>query len=396
MDTENALSVSEINELIKTIITENLDQKIFVKGEISNIKKSNGNLYFSLKDEGAMINIIYWRPKFGEYNNGDNVIVSGKVTCFSKQGTYQITVQSIEKSGLGDLYKKYDKLKESMNTKSYFSKKREFPTKINRIAILTSTEGAALQDIMYVLHENNYRGEVYVKNCIVQGNGCPISVKNGIEYFNRLNDQKPIDILIVARGGGSIEDLMGYSSEEVVKAIYLSKIFTISAIGHEIDTMLSDLAADFRAPTPSIAGETIIKTQRKHIQEVNNCYEKIKQMRHSIESRINNYENKIQNLESIHKSSKPENLINNEIHRLENLLKNMNDKVIGNLHNIVYELEKIKNKNNMYNTSKILKSGYTIIINEKGDLIDSAETFQKNVKENKKLKIMFSDGTIDL
>ena len=392
MDTENALSVSEINELIKTIITENLDQKIYVKGEISNMKRSNGNIYFSLKDEGAMINIVYWRPKFEDYSNGDNVIVSGKVTCFPKQGTYQITVQTIDKSGVGDLQKKYEKLKEMLEAKSYFSKKREFPTQINRIAILTAAGGAALQDILYVLKENRFTGEIYIKNCLVQGTNCPNSVKDGIIYFNTLNTHLPIDVLIIARGGGSIEDLMGYSTEEVVRAIYKSDIFTISAIGHEIDKMLSDFAADFRAPTPSIAAETIIKIQKKQFESVKKYYDILSQLEYTIKSKISNYENKITNLFSIHKSFNSENIINNEIRRLESILKNVSDKVSHNMNGCVYEVEKLKNKNNMYNTSKVLKSGYVIITNEQGDLIDTLVEFKKCVKKEAVFKIIFKDG----
>lgn len=392
MDSSNALSVSEVNELVKTLLTENLDMKMHIMGEISNIKKSNGNVYFSLKDTNSIISIVCWRPKDSDFGNGDNVIVCGKLTCFPKQGTYQITAQSIDKSGVGDLQKKYEKLKEMLEAKSYFSKKREFPAQINRIAILTAAEGAALQDILYVLKENNYIGEVYIKNCLVQGARCPDSVKSGIEYFNNLNDKLSIDVLIVARGGGSIEDLMGYSTEEVVKAIYKSDIFTVSAIGHEIDKMLSDFAADFRAPTPSIAAETIIKIQKKQYESVKKYYDILNQLEYTIKSKISNYENKITNLFSIHKSFNSENIINNEIRRLESILKNVSDKIFHNINNCVYELEKLKNKNNMFNTSKVLKSGYVIITNDNGDLIDTLVEFKKCIKEGIELKITFKDG----
>lgn len=393
MDPNNALSVSEINELIKTLISENLDKRIYVKGEISNVKKSNGNVYFSLKDECSIINIVFWKPKFTDFSNGDKVIVSGKMTCFTKQGTYHLVGQTIDKSGIGDLQKKYARLKADLEAKSYFSKKRELPNRIERIGILTSLEGAALQDILYVLKTNGYMGEVYVKNCFVQGINCPNSVKEGIEYFNGMHEKKHIDVLIVARGGGSIDDLMGYSSEEVVKAIYKSDIITISAIGHEIDMMLSDLAADFRAPTPSIAGETIIRIQKAYIDSICIYSEKLSRLKYLIESKLSNYENKILNLQSIHKSFNPDSLIDNEMCRLENLLKNMRDKIAYGFSNSLHELEKLKNKNNMYNKTKILKSGYVIIINSQGDLIDNSIDFKKNLME---LKIVFNDETVNL
>ena len=263
---DNSITVSELNTKIKDVIVENMSDIIRVKGEISNIKISNKNIYLALKDESSSISVIYWSgvdTLNDKVQNGDDVIVTGKINCFHKQGTYQIICSKIEKIGIGNLHEKYESLKKSFHQKGYFSKKRQIPNKINRIAILTSTEGAALQDVLYVLKSNSFSGEVVIKNCFVQGQNCPESIKSGIEYFNKLHKIKYFDILLITRGGGSFEDLMGYSSKEAVRAIYDSPIITISAVGHEVDCMLSDMAADYRAPTPSIAGEVISSIQKK-------------------------------------------------------------------------------------------------------------------------------------
>lgn len=380
------LSVIELNELIKINLSGSFD-KISVKGEITNIKKSNGNLYFTLKDDMAFISCIYWRCK-DDVKNGDLVVIDGKITCFTKQGTYQITVNTITNSGVGDINIKYQQMKDDFEKKSYFTKKRPFPQKINNIGILTSLEGAALQDILYVLNNNNFTGNVYVKNCFVQGVNCPKSVKEGIEYFNKLNN---VDILVIARGGGSVEDLIGYSSEEIVKAIYTSQLFTISAIGHEVDTMLSDFAADYRAPTPSIAGETIIKYQKKESDDILKYHEKIKEISYSIKSKINNYELFIGQLENRYKNLDPVNLINQEIEILSQIQRKIKDKINHNLYEATHEIDKMKIKNNMFNTHNIMNQGYVIITDHDNNLISSVNDFKDKITKIP-LKIIFPDG----
>lgn len=396
MDVSNALSVGELNELIKKVLTNALNTKIYVKGEISNIKKYGKGFYFSLKDENSLVSAVCWDKNSDEYHNGEKVVVSGKISCYTKNGIYQLTVYTIDKTGVGELYVKYDQLKKTLEEKSYFSKKREMPSKIKRIGILTSLEGAALQDILYVLRTNNYVGDIYIKNCIVQGSGCPPSVKTGIIYFNQLNINIPFDALIIARGGGSLEDLMGYSTEEVVETIYKSDIFTISAIGHEIDTMLSDYAADFRAPTPSIAGETIIKIQKKEYDLLHGIQEKIQQIKDTINNKIISYTEKLENLEKIHNSFSPKNIIENEISKLEKITVSIRDKILSNLHNMLTEIDKLKYKNSMYDINKIMKSGYVLVTNQNGDLISSTVEFKKELNADSQLKLVFSDGEVNL
>lgn len=397
MESDKPLSVTEINELIKTIVNTHIGHKIFVKGELSNIKKSNGHLYFTLKDSISNISGIFWRFNTDSFNNGDMVTVGGKITFFSKQGTYQITTTEMDKCGTGDINTKYLKLKEDFDNKGYFLKSKvikDFPKKIRNIGILTATEGAALQDILYVLNNNNFMGNVYIKNSTVQGTGCSKSVKDGIHYFNNIKEK--IDILIIARGGGSVEDLMGYSSEEVVKAIYESQIFIISAIGHEIDFMLSDFAADFRAPTPSIAGETLIKKQKEEKDILSSNLEKLKKLEYTILSHVSNLESKLNHCANLHKLCNPINFINTEIEKIELIRKKIKDKISYNINDSMHELDKLKIKNSVHNIKKITKKGYAIITDENNNLIENSIEFKKKMKNNDNIKFIFNDGEISL
>lgn len=396
---ENFITVSNLNEKIRGLISKEFDGQIKVKGEISNVKISNGNTFLTLKDEESSINVVSWRNEIKNVKNGDDVIVTGTITCYPKQGSYQITTYKIDRIGIGNLHEKLEKNKKTFDEKGYFSKSKEkivLPTKINRIGILTAKEGAAIQDILYQLKANSFTGEVYVKNCHVQGQICPQSICNGIEYFNKLNKTKPIDILLVTRGGGSFEDLMGYSSREVVKAIHETPIYTISAVGHEIDTMLSDYSANYRAPTPSIAGEVISSSQKKKKDMLDKQIEKLANIKYYMMHRISSLRTKMDNNYNLLKAINPIHFIDLELEQFENIRKVVNSKIIKNLEDKVGTIQKFKNQNETYNPAQIFKNGYVAIIDDENNLISNTAKFNDMVKNKKKLKIVFSDGEIDL
>jgi exodeoxyribonuclease VII large subunit len=400
MANNNILSVKDVNELIKDIITNTVNHNIIVQGEISNLKTTNGNSYFTLKDSESSINIVAWKKQLcNQYQNGDSVNVEGRITFFIKTGTYQITLWQITKLGLGELYKLYDESKFTFEKKGYFSKKRELPLNIKRIGIITSSEGAALQDILYVLKSNNFIGEVIVKNCSVQGNLCPKSVKSGIKYFinlNNSNNSNHIDVLIIARGGGSFEDLMGYSHKKIVKNIYKCPIITISAIGHEVDFMLSDLAADIRAPTPSIAGEIIShshKLKKNKIEEYKNNINKIKIM---IETHIIAHLNTLQMLNQNVENINPINLIKNKILILKSFKSNIFNILCNKIINYKTNIDKLEQEQQTYDYKKYIEKGYSLIISDDGNIINSKKLFNEHILQQKKLKIIFNDGEIDI
>jgi exodeoxyribonuclease VII large subunit len=393
---EDFITVTELNKSIQSILTTSIPDTLKVNGEISNIKLSGQNTYLTLKDGTSSINVVAWAMKFDKIQNGDDVIVTGKINCFQKQGSYQILAYKIERIGIGNLHEKYEKSKKAFESKGLFSKKRDFPDSINRIGILTASEGAALQDIMYVLKSNLFSGEIYVKNCVVQGQQCPQSVSDGINYFNKLNKVKPFDVLIISRGGGSFEDLMGYSSKEVVKAIYDSDIFTISAVGHEIDTMLSDYTADYRAPTPSVAAEVVSAFQKENKEKLLKLSDNLQNLKSTIKNKLLEYENNLVYCKKILFSTNPVNYIDTELTKIEDLKDRLVYKIKYNIEHFNRELDKIKNKCEAYNITRTMNKGYSIITDDKGTLITSKKVLKECIKNKQKIKVFFSDGEYDL
>ncbi len=249
------ITVSELNSFLKDILKNNTQKNIRVKGELSGYKKYNNTIYATLKDDLSAINLIKFKVQ-EDFKNGDLVIVSGSVDFYSKNGNINLVCNKIELAGEGLILKKLNDTKMKYQNLGYFDNKKEFPKQIKSIGIVTASGGAALQDILFVLNSNKFDGKIYVKNSPVQGIDCPKGICAGIKYFN---SSKEVDLIMITRGGGSIDDLMGFSDPSVIEEIYKSEIFVMSAVGHEVDNMLSDFAADIRAPTPSIGAEMISK-----------------------------------------------------------------------------------------------------------------------------------------
>ncbi len=257
----DVLTIQELNTIIGDIIKANLKYEIAVKGELANFKISGKNLYFTLVDAESSISACFWNYEAAKVNlkqlkNGSSVSVRGYIYAYVKKGTYNLTVRHIEtKGGTGEQALELENLKLFYKDKGYFdsSKKKEIPTNITRLGLITSKDGAALQDFLYELRRHYYKGFVHVYPCIVQGTSCPMDVAKAIKMLDKEN----LDVIVVTRGGGSDDDLSGFSTPPVIEAIYKATTPIISAIGHEVDYVLSDYVADKRCPTPSIAGETI-------------------------------------------------------------------------------------------------------------------------------------------
>ena len=394
-ETNKFITVTELNNSIKNTLFNTYKNIINLRGEISNIKISGENTYLNLKDQNSSINIVAWGVKFNNLKNGDEVIAIGTLTSYIKTGSYQLRVTKIEKIGLGILNEEYEKNKKKFDKKGFFFKSKNdvpIPNKIKRIGILTSTEGAALQDILYVLKKNYFCGEVLIKNCSVQGMHCPKSVSEGINYFNKIHEKKYVDVLIIARGGGSFEDLIGYSSKEIVKSIYKSNIYIISAIGHEVDNMLSDFSANLRAPTPSIAGELLSASKKKEIDLISTGKDNLAIIKMKINNILSSYKEKINSSKKILNAFNPTSFINLEKDKLLKIKINIFNKIKSNLFNIITKIEKYTAKNNSYSPNKIFENGYVAIVDKNNNLINKLDNF----KQCKKLKIIFIDGEFEL
>lgn len=254
-------TVSQLSASIK-IVLEDSFQNIWIEGEISNFDRpSSGHFYFTLKDERSELKCVFFKSsnekiKF-EIKDGMQVLCCGRISIYEKRGVYQLYVTKMEPRGVGELQLAFEQLKEKLFKEGLFEEahKREIPLLPERIGIVTSVTGAAIRDILHVLDKRFSNVEVIINPVRVQGDGAREEIASAIEEFNAL---KNVDVMIVARGGGSLEDLWAFNEEIVARAIYNSKIPVISAVGHEIDWTISDFVADMRAPTPSVAAEIVI------------------------------------------------------------------------------------------------------------------------------------------
>ncbi len=257
------VSVSQLTTYLKDIIEKDFFlSRVNVRGEISNFKyHSSGHMYFTLKDENARIKCVMFRGynaflKF-KPEDGMSVIIEGNISIYEKDGQYQLYSSRMEPDGIGGLYMAYEQLKEKLQREGLFNteKKKQLPVLPRRIGVATSPTGAVIRDIINVTLNRFYKSDILLYPVKVQGDGAAATIVEAIKYFNSLND---IDVIIIGRGGGSIEELWAFNEEILARAISESRIPIISAVGHETDFTIADFAADVRASTPSHAAEIAV------------------------------------------------------------------------------------------------------------------------------------------
>lgn len=259
---KSVYSVSQLNSYIKNMFTQDFVlNSIYIKGEVSNCKyHTSGHIYFSLKDKGGVISGVMFAGNRGGLNftlkEGQNVIVLGSVSVYEKSGSYQVYAKQIMLDGAGQLYQKYEELKKELEEMGMFDimYKQPIPKYATKIGICTASTGAAIQDIRNISSRRNPYVQLYLYPAIVQGENAAASIVQGLRYL----DEMDMDVIIVGRGGGSIEDLWAFNEEAVARTIFNMKTPVISAVGHETDTTIADYVADLRAPTPSAAAELAV------------------------------------------------------------------------------------------------------------------------------------------
>ncbi|ROL57969.1 exodeoxyribonuclease VII large subunit [Bacteroidetes/Chlorobi group bacterium MS-B_bin-24] len=291
---QEILTVSELTQRISNLLQEEIGF-VTVRGEISNFKlHSSGHRYFTLKDEEAQINCVFWRSKQINFElaDGMKVVVSGWLTVYPARGQYQIDCIEIFPLGLGDLFLKFEALKKKLDEEGLFDKKfkKELPPFPLRIGIATSSTGAAIQDMITTIRRRNPLCVIYFRETLVQGDEAKFDIVNAIQELN----QVPLDVIIVGRGGGSLEDLWAFNEEIVARAIFNSRIPIISAVGHETDFTIADFVADKRAPTPTAAAELATpKTIDMLLEEVDFLFG---ELHNKVLSLIENYSDEIKYL----------------------------------------------------------------------------------------------------
>ena len=289
--------VSELTSSIKVILEDSFSN-VWVEGEISNFKShTSGHFYFTLKDDRSELKVTFFKRyneniKF-EIKDGMYAVCFGKVSVYEKRGQYQFNATRMEAKGIGALQLAFEQLKEKLFKEGLFdeSRKRPIPTLPGSIGIVTSPTGAAIRDVLHVLGKRFSNFHVIINPAKVQGEGAGEEIASAIQDFNVLNN---VDVIIVGRGGGSLEDLWAFNEEIVARAIFNSKIPVISAVGHEIDWMISDFVADLRAPTPSVAAERVIAKKSELIDRLDNIEEKLKAIPSEI---VMEYEQRLDDIE---------------------------------------------------------------------------------------------------
>ena len=268
MDHKNKiLTVSEFCNYVKDILPT---KKFQVIGEINQLKNSHGHLFFTFKDNDTCLNATIWKSKADKINinEGDKITVEGKLDYYSPSGKLNFIVDKVVlNDGIGDLIKKYQLIKESFEKKGYFNidNKKKLNPIIKNILLLTSETGAAYHDFLYGIENGGININIDLVDVIVQGNDCAKNIANELEKIK--NSNKEYDLVVLTRGGGSFQDLFGFSQPELIEALYKFNLPTLSAIGHQIDNPLSDLVCDYNTPTPSLAAQFIVDHNKKYFNK---------------------------------------------------------------------------------------------------------------------------------
>jgi exodeoxyribonuclease VII large subunit len=280
MDKLHVFSVSELNSIIKNILEEAFPE-IWVEGEISNFKNYSNNFFFTLKDEESQIRVVFFRSYMNSLKfmpkDGMKVIIRGKLTIYETRGEYQLVANYIEPLGIGILKIRFEELKKKLEEKGYFdpARKKAIPLLPKKIGIITSPKGAVIRDMLNILRRRFYSLHIIIFPVKVQGEGAAFEIAEAISFANK-HFGNFLDVIILARGGGSFEDLFAFNEEVVANAIFHSHIPIISAIGHETDFTIADFTADLRASTPSAAAELVVMKKEELDEKIFNHFVRIK------------------------------------------------------------------------------------------------------------------------
>lgn len=359
---ENIYSVSEINNYIKNMLDSDSGlRNVQVAGEISNFKRyPSGHCYFTLKDVGGVLKAVMFRSKAMnlrfEPQNGDTVLAIGRIAVYERDGVYQLYTDLLLAQGQGDLMLAYEKLKSKLEAEGLFSPERKRPLPVNPkvVGIVTSPAGAAVRDIITVARRRNSGIKLLLYPVKVQGDGAAADIARAIEFFNK---HKLADVLIVGRGGGSIEELWAFNEERTVRAVAASMIPVISAVGHETDFTLCDFAADKRAATPSQAAELAVIDADAARQQVLHLRARIFSM---MQGQLGSYDNRLTQLRSSWVFTDPERLLADKVLRTDAAINALSQNMQARLDKCRHQFELNAARLNSLSPLAVLSRGYSV------------------------------------
>lgn len=388
-------SVSQLNRYIKMLFDKDTFlNNISIRGEITNFKAHyTGHLYFTLKDESSTIKCVMFKGNTTTLKfkpaDGMKVVITGQVSLFERDGTYQIYCKTMSPEGLGELYLAYEQLKEKLQKEGLFSDeyKKKIPFMPSRVGIISSKTGAVIRDIINVTTRRYNKVNLLLYAASVQGVNVASTVIDGLRTFNELNN---VDVIIIARGGGSFEDLFGFNDENLAREIFASKIPVISAVGHETDFTICDFVSDLRAPTPSAAAELVYPEYSDLLRKIALSKTRIINAEKNNVFRIKEY---VKRIKAGKLEKRPIDLINNYRMIIDNNLRNSENKIRIKIERYKSSSLQAISKIDALSPLKTLVRGYSVVENESTHKIVRSVN---DVKKDDKLNLTLTDGKINV
>ena len=389
---EQAFTVTEINNYIKELVdNEPQLRNVQIVGEISNFKRyPSGHCYFTLKDSGAVLKCVMFRGKAMsmkfEPQNGDTVLAIGRITVYERDGVYQLYTDMLIEQGVGDLMAAYEKLKAKLEAEGLFSSERKqaIPMNPKTVGIITSPVGAAVRDVITVSRRRNRGIKLLLYPVKVQGEGASMEIARAINFFNKHN---LADVLIVGRGGGSIEELWAFNEEQTVRAVASSAIPVISAVGHETDFTLCDFAADVRAATPSQAAELAVADAEGYIMQVENLQRRLK---HFMQARLEQEEYRLERASNSWALKDPERLFADGTLRTDAAYNKLLTKMDSWLKECIHKFQLQAARLDNLSPLSVLARGYSVTQTEDFKVVTSTQ----QVRWGEELVTTVADGKI--
>lgn len=391
-DRREAMSITQLNEYIKLLVDSSTPlNDVYLRGEISNFTNHRtGHFYFTLKDTTSSISAVMFRSDASYVRfvpqNGMKVLVSGRVSVFVRDGKYQIYVTSMEPDGIGSLYLAYEQLKSKLAGEHLFDEayKKPLPRFPRRVGIITSATGAAIRDILNISKRRSPTTEIILFPALVQGDSAPEQLMAGIDYFNATGS---VDVIILGRGGGSLEDLWAFNNEALARTIFASEIPIVSAVGHEIDFTICDFVADMRTPTPSAAAELVFPDTAETLYRLESAK---KRMHMALSQRIAGYQDRIAKLSASGFMRSPKNMVDDKRMMLIASTDRLDRSIKNCLNGWKNQLAVKAGKLQALSPLAVISRGYSAIYDQDNAIVKSVN----NVHKDDTVKLLLSDGEL--
>ncbi|WP_295363980.1 exodeoxyribonuclease VII large subunit [uncultured Pseudoramibacter sp.] len=388
------LSVTQVNHFVKSVISTNsLLKNVDIEGEISNFKAYySGHLYFSLKDEESRISCVMFSYQAAHLSflpsDGMHVICHGSIDVYEKNGQYQLYINSMEPAGVGELFVSLQKLKNQLEKLGYFDSKRKkrLPPNIHTVGVVTSGKGAAVHDILSTIRRRNASINIIFFPSKVQGENAAEEIAEGIRCLNQRDD---IDVIIVGRGGGSIEDLWAFNERKVADAIYNAAKPIISAVGHETDVTIADLVADIRAATPTAAGELVAEDRTYQIKKITQIENDIE---YAFNRQIQNHRKQIQYYQRMIGINNPRKKIKVQNIQLNQLFHQFQLLIQKKILSAQTQTQLIRKQLHLLNPNQVLERGYAIVFSPNRTVVETAD----KAAQFDRLMLKFNDGEVSV